>query len=86
MPNSCHTLLSARWAGAKAVSLYPQSVYAPIAENQDAIDSKSIEKHDLIIRFLRGARRLNPGTLLGSPLGPDGLEAGVLLASAISRD
>lgn len=33
---------------------------ATIAEHHDAIDGKSVGKHDLIIRFLRGARRLNP--------------------------
>ncbi|XDV36868.1 hypothetical protein PO909_006583, partial [Leuciscus waleckii] len=33
---------------------------AAIAAHHDAVDGKSLGKHDLIIRFLRGARRLNP--------------------------
>ncbi len=33
---------------------------AAIAAHHDAVDSKSVGKHDLVIRFLRGARRLNP--------------------------
>ncbi len=33
---------------------------AAIAAHHDAVDSKSLGKHDLVIRFLRGARRLNP--------------------------
>ncbi len=33
---------------------------AAIAEQHDAVDSKSVGKHDLVIRFLRGARKLNP--------------------------
>ncbi len=33
---------------------------AAIATQHDAVDSKSVGKHDLVIRFLRGARRLNP--------------------------
>ncbi len=33
---------------------------AAIAAHQDAVDGKSLGKHDLVIRFLRGARRLNP--------------------------
>ncbi len=31
-----------------------------IAAHHDAVDGKSVGKHDLVIRFLRGARRLNP--------------------------
>ncbi len=31
-----------------------------IAAHHDAVDGKSLGKHDLVIRFLRGARRLNP--------------------------
>ncbi len=33
---------------------------AAIAAHHDAVDGKSVGKHDLVIRFLRGARRLNP--------------------------
>ncbi len=33
---------------------------AAIAAHHDAVDAKSLGKHDLVIRFLRGARRLNP--------------------------
>ncbi len=33
---------------------------AAIAAHHDAVDGKSVEKHDLVVRFLRGARRLNP--------------------------
>ncbi len=37
---------------------------AAIAAHHDAVDGRSLGKHDLIVRFLRGARRLNP---LGHP-------------------
>ncbi len=33
---------------------------AAIAAHHDAVNGKSMGKHDLVIRFLRGARRLNP--------------------------
>ncbi len=33
---------------------------AAIATHHDPVDSESLGKHNLIIRFLRGARRLNP--------------------------
>ncbi len=33
---------------------------AAITAHHDAVDSRSMGKHDLIVRFLRGARRLNP--------------------------
>ncbi len=33
---------------------------AAIAAHHDAVDGKSFGKHDLVVRFLRGARRLNP--------------------------
>ncbi len=33
---------------------------AAIAAHHDAVDGKSLGKHDLVIRFLRGAKRLNP--------------------------
>ncbi len=40
---------------------------AAIAAHHDAVDGRSLGKHDLIVRFLRGARRLNPPR---SPLMP----------------
>ncbi len=40
---------------------------AAIAARHDAVDGRSLGKHDLIVRFLRGARRLNPPRL---PLRP----------------
>ncbi len=40
---------------------------AAIADHHDAVDGRSLGKHDLIVRFLRGARRLNPPRL---PLRP----------------
>ncbi len=33
---------------------------AVIAANHDPVEGKSVGKHDLVIRFLRGAGRLNP--------------------------
>ncbi|KAL0180328.1 hypothetical protein M9458_025770, partial [Cirrhinus mrigala] len=33
---------------------------AAISTNHDLVEGRSVGKHDLIIRFLRGARRLNP--------------------------
>ncbi len=32
----------------------------PIAANHDPVEGKSVGKHDWVVRFLRGARRLNP--------------------------
>ncbi len=32
---------------------------AAIAAQHDAVDCKSVGKHDLVIRFLRGSRRIN---------------------------
>ncbi|XP_051512683.1 uncharacterized protein LOC127417036 [Myxocyprinus asiaticus] len=40
---------------------------AAIAAHHDAVEGKSLGKHDLIIRFLRGARRLNPSRPLFVP-------------------
>ncbi len=37
---------------------------AAIAAHHDAVDSRSLGKHDLIVRFLRGARRLNRSPLM----------------------
>ncbi|KAL0193685.1 hypothetical protein M9458_011981, partial [Cirrhinus mrigala] len=33
---------------------------AAVAVNHDLVDSRSLGKHDLIIRFVRGTRRINP--------------------------
>ncbi len=33
---------------------------AAISTHHDPIEGKSVGKHDLVVRFLRGARRLNP--------------------------
>ncbi len=33
---------------------------AAIVAHYDAVDGRSLEKHDLIVRFLKGARRMNP--------------------------
>ncbi len=40
---------------------------AAIAAHHDAVDGRSLGKHDLIMRFLKGARRMNPSR---SPLVP----------------
>ncbi len=40
---------------------------AAIAAHHDAVDGQSLGKHDLIVRFLKGARRMNPSR---SPLVP----------------
>jgi len=46
---------------------------ASIGTNHDAVEGKSLGKHDLVVRFLRGARRINPlYTLLGFVSGPFG--------------
>ncbi len=45
------------------LSLSPSTlkVYvAAIAAHHDAVDGRSLGKHDLIVRFLKGARRMNP--------------------------
>ncbi len=40
---------------------------AAIAAHHDAVNDRSLGKHDLIVRFLKGARRMNPSR---SPLVP----------------
>ncbi len=40
---------------------------AAIAAHHDAVDGRSLGKHDVIVRFLKGARRMNPSR---SPLVP----------------
>ncbi len=59
MPDQGRALFPARWVGAKAVSLHPQSVCCHYSAHHGAVDGKFVGKHDLVIRFLRGARRLN---------------------------
>ncbi len=49
---------------------------AAVAAYHDAVDCRSLGKHDLIVRFLRGARRLNPPR---SPLMPS-LDLSIILA------
>ncbi len=49
---------------------------AAIAAHQDAVDGRSLGKHDLIVRFLKGARRMNPSR---SPLVPS-WELSIVLA------
>ncbi len=47
----------------RAILLSPSTlkVYvAAIAANHDPVEGKSVGKHDWVVRFLRGARRLNP--------------------------
>ncbi len=40
----------------KGVKVY----VAAISDHHDPVEGSSVEKHDLVVRFLRGARRLNP--------------------------
>ncbi len=40
--------------------LSPSTLKVYVAAHHDAVDGKSLGKHNLVIRFLRGARRLNP--------------------------
>ncbi len=40
---------------------------AAIAANHDPVEGKSVGKHDWVVRFLRGARRLNPPRLPSIP-------------------
>ncbi len=43
------------------LSPYTLKVYvAAIAAHHDAVDGRSLGKHDLIVSFLKGARRMNP--------------------------
>ncbi len=45
----------------RRLSLSTLKVYvAAIAAHHDAVDGRSLGKHDLIVRFLKGARRMNP--------------------------
>ncbi len=45
---------------------------AAIAANHDPVEGKSLGKHDWVVRFLRGARRLNPPRPPPPPLYPLG--------------
>ncbi len=63
---------------------------AAIAAHHDAVDGKSVGKHDLVIRFLRGARRLKIlRVLIWYPLGNSPRSCrpwgGTPCASAVSR-
>ncbi len=49
---------------------------AAFMAHHDAVDSRSLRKHDLIMRFLKGARRMNPSR---SPLVPS-WELSIVLA------
>ncbi len=42
---------------------------AAIAAHHDAVDGKSLGRHDLVVKFLRVARRLNPPRPTSYPLG-----------------
>ncbi len=45
----------------RRLSPYTLKVYvAAIAAHHDAVDGRSLGKHELIVRFLKGARRMNP--------------------------
>ncbi len=41
-------------------TLHLEVYVAAIAAHHDAVDGRSLGKHDLIVRFLKGARRMNP--------------------------
>ncbi len=65
---------------------------AAIAANHDPVEGKSVGKYDWVIRFLRGARRLNPHrpppppyTLLGPLSSAQSTTAGPVRAFADSR-
>ncbi len=64
---------------------------AAIAPNHDPVEGKSLEKHDWVIRFLKGPRRLNPScpppffTLLVSVSSAHSTTAGPVWAFADSR-
>ncbi len=60
MPDQSRAILLAARVGAKAVSLHLKVYVAAIAANHDPVEGKSVGKHDWVVRFLRGARRLNP--------------------------
>ncbi len=52
----------------RRLSLSTLKLYvAAIVAHHDAVDGRSLGKHDLIVRFLKGARRMNPSR---SPLMP----------------
>ncbi len=57
----------------RRLSLSTLKLYvAAIVAHHDAVDGWSLGKHDLIMRFLKGARRMNPSRspLLGSLYSP----------------
>ncbi len=54
---SCFPFCSKGWRGIPStIKVY----VAAVSAYHDPVEGKSVGKHDLIIRFLRGARRLNP--------------------------
>ncbi len=64
---------------------------AAISAHHDPVEGRSVGKHDLVGRFLRGARRLNPPrppslpTLFGFGIGAKSLSNCPLRAFAVSR-
>ncbi len=59
MPDQSRAVLLAARVGVR-LSPFTLKVYvAAIAANHDPVEGKSVGKHDLVIRFLRGAGRLN---------------------------
>ncbi len=60
VPDQCRGVLFAATVEAKAVSPILNAYVAAIAANHDPADGKLVGKHDWVIRFLRGARSLNP--------------------------
>ncbi len=60
LPVTQHT--GRNWLNAETVESREGVRYRPACSStdHDAVDGGSLGKHDLIVRFLRGARRLNP--------------------------
>ncbi len=53
------TFLFATRVGVKAVPFHPKVYVAVISTHHDPVEGRSVGKHKLVVRFLRGARRLN---------------------------
>ncbi len=60
MPDQSRAILLAARVGVKAVSLHPQGLRGRDCCQPRRLLPKSVGKHDWVVRFLRGARRLNP--------------------------
>ncbi len=60
VPDQSRAVLLAARVGAKAVSLHPQGLRGRDCCQPRPCEGKSVGKHDWVVRFLRGARRLNP--------------------------